>query len=135
MHDLPSRSAVAVSVPATHAHLRHLRVLAATVAADLGFAVDAIESMRVAVDEICALAMADATDDAVLSMTIESREAEITLWGRCEPVTADPEVDPIAAQLLASGSTSHSLARDGDACRFELQIERPSTEGLGTDAR
>lgn len=133
MHDLPSRSSVAVSVPATPAHLRHLRVLAATVAADLSFAVDAIESMRVAVDELCALAMADAADGAVLTMTIESRETEIALWGRCGPVTADPEVDPIAAQLLASGSTSHSLARDGDDCRFDLRIARPATEDPATE--
>lgn len=135
MHDLPSRSAVAVSVPATHAHLRHLRVLAATVAADLGFAVDAIESMRVAVDEICALAMADAADDAVLTMTMESRAEEIVLSGRCGPVTADPEIDPIAAQLLESGATSHSLTREDDDCRFDLRIERPAVQGNGSDVR
>lgn len=133
MHDLPSRSAVAVSVPATPAHLRHLRVLAATVAADLGFTVDAIESMRVAVDELCALAIADSTDDAVLTMTIESRETEIALWGRCGPVTDDPEIDPIASQLLAIGSTSHTLTRDGDDCRFDLRIERPTAADDDTD--
>ncbi|MDE0805855.1 MAG: hypothetical protein OSA99_21335 [Acidimicrobiales bacterium] len=135
MHDLPSRSAVAVSVPATHAHLRHLRVLAATVAADLGFAVDAIESMRVAVDEICALAMADATDDAILTMTMESLADEVLLTGVCGPVTADPEIDPIAAQLLESGATAHSLVREGDDCRFDLRIERPAVEGSGNDVR
>ncbi len=128
MHDLPSRSSVVVSVPATTAHLRHLRVLAATVASDVGFAVDAIESMRVAIDELCALAMADATDDAVLSLTIRPDVGGITMEGRCGPVTDDPVVDPIAAQLLAAGSTSHSLARDGDGCRFDLRVDRPPTE-------
>lgn len=90
--------------------------------------------MRVAVDELCALAMADADDTAVLTMTIESRAEGIAISGRCGPVSADPEIDPIAAQLLASGSTSHTLTRDGDDCRFELQVDRPTTEGSGPDA-
>lgn len=90
--------------------------------------------MRVAVDELCALAMADADDSAVLSMTIESRSEGVAISGRCGPVTADPEIDPIAAQLLASGATSHSLSRDGDDCRFELQVDRPTTEGPAPDA-
>lgn len=127
MHELPSRSSVAVSVPATPAHLRHLRVLAATVASDVGFAVDAIESMRVAVDELCALAMADATDEAVLELTIRPEVDAVVIDGSCGPVTDDPEIDPIAAQLLAAGSASHSLVRDGDDCRFSLRIDRPTT--------
>lgn len=125
MHVLPSRSSVVVSVPATPAHLRHLRVLAATVAADAGLAVDAIESMRVAVDEICALAMADAADDGVLTLNIRPDTDAIAIDGVCVPVTDDPFVDPIAAQLLAAGAASHSLRRDGDACHFELRIDRP----------
>ncbi|WP_436793542.1 hypothetical protein [Actinospongicola halichondriae] len=127
MHQLPSRSSVVVSVPATSAHLRHLRVLAATVAADAGFGIDAIESMRVAIDELCALAMADATDDAVLTLTIQPDVDGITMEGSCGPVTDDPVVDPIAAQLLAAGSASHSLSRDGDDCHFELRIDRPTS--------
>ncbi len=125
MHELPSKSSVVVSVPATSAHLRHLRVLAATVASDAGFAVDAIESMRVAIDELCALAMADATDDAVLTLTIRPDVDGIGMDGQCGPVTDDPVVDPIAAQLLAAGSTSHTLTRDGDDCRFGLRIDLP----------
>ncbi len=135
MHELPSRSSVVVSVPATAAHLRHLRVLAATVASDAGFAVDAIESMRVAVDEICALAMADATDDAVLTLTIRPDTDGLGIDGRCGPVTDDPEIDPIAAQLLGAGSTSHSLVRDGDDCQFDLRIDRPSPTSDDVDGR
>ena len=101
-------------------------MLAATVAADGGFAVDAIESMRVAVDEICALAMADATADAVLTVTIQPDPDGIAIEGTCGPVTDEPFIDPIAAQLLAAGAASHSLARDGDDCRFVLRIDRPS---------
>lgn len=91
--------------------------------------------MRVAVDEICALAMADASDDAVLSLTLRSDTDGLSIDGRCGPVTDDPEVDPIAAQLLDAGSTSHSLVRDGDDCKFELRIDRPSTASEDVDGR
>lgn len=83
--------------------------------------------MRVAVDELCALAMADATDEAVLSITVQPGHDGIDIEGRCGPVTDDPVVDPIAAQLLAAGATSHELARDGDDCRFTLRVDRPSS--------
>lgn len=82
--------------------------------------------MRVAVDEICALAMADATDDAVLTVTLQPDADGIDIEGSCGPVTDDPFIDPIAAQLLAAGAASHSLARQGDDCRFELRVDRPS---------
>lgn len=82
--------------------------------------------MRVAVDEVCALAMADATDDAVLSVTLTTDADGIALDGRCGPVTDDPFVDPIAAQLIEAGSASYALTRDGDDCHFELRIDRPT---------
>lgn len=127
MHELPSRSAVAVTLPATAAYLRHVRVLAATVADDLGFDVDSIEALRVAVDELCALAMADVDDGAgSLSVTMESATDGLLLSGRCGPVTADPEIDPIAEQLLRAGSTSHEMRRDGDECIFQLRASKPA---------
>lgn len=135
MHDLPSRSSVGLTVPATSAYLRHLRVVAATVADDLGFDVDAIESLRVAVDELCALAIADATPTATLSLTMEGgAEGLLTLRGRCGPVDEDPVLDPIAEQLLRAGSDTHALAREGGDCVFELTA-RPATAAAVPDGR
>lgn len=130
MHQLPSRSSIGVTVPAASAYLRHLRVVAATMADDLGFDIDSIESLRVAVDELCALAIADAADDATLSLTMTAAEqGRLVLEGRCSPVTVDPIVDPIAEQLLRAGSDSHSLSRDGDDCVFELSASAAGTNG------
>jgi hypothetical protein len=129
MHDLPSQSSVAVTIPASAAYLRHVRVLAATVADDLGFDVEAIESLRVAVDELCALAISDIADAAgTLSLVLEVDSYGLTLRGRSQPVTVDPEIDPIAEQLLSAGSTSHELRRDGNACVLELRAAR-TTDG------
>lgn len=125
MHELPSQSSVAVTIPASAAYLRHVRVLTATVADDLGFDVEAIEALRVAVDELCALAMGDvANGKASLSLVIDADADALVLEGRCGPVTSDPEIDPIAEQLLAAGATSYELRREGDECILGLRADR-----------
>ena len=125
MHDLPSQSSVAVTIPASAAYLRHVRVLTATVADDLGFDIEAIEALRVAVDELCALAMSDVDNGTgTLSLVIEAETEGLVLNGRCGPSHADPEIDPIAEQLLRAGATSYELRRDGEVCVLGLRAER-----------
>lgn len=126
MHDLPSQSSLALTVPTATVYLRHVRVLTATVADDLGFDVEAIESLRVAVDELCALAISDVEDrSGTLTLVLEADADGLVLSGRCGPVSADPEIDPIADQLIRAGSSSHELARDGDQCVFGLRASSP----------
>ena len=125
MHDLPSQSSVAVTIPASAAYLRHVRVLTATVADDLGFDIEAIEALRVAVDELCALAMSDVADGTgSLTLVIDADADALVLEGRCGPVTSEPEVDPIAEQLLAAGATSYELRREGEECILGLRADR-----------
>lgn len=126
MPDLPSRATAELTVPATTAYLRHVRILAATIADDCAFDVEAIESLRVAVDELCALAMADATDTAELTIAMTTTEDGIDLSGRCSPVTEEPMLDPIAEQLLRAGSTHHALRLEGDTVHLELRASRPT---------
>ena len=133
MHDLPSQSSVAVTIPASAAYLRHVRVLTATVADDLGFDVEAIEALRVAVDELCALAISDVEDGTgSLTLVIDADADALVLEGRCGPVTSEPEVDPIAEQLLAAGATSYELRREGEECILGLRADRRSSS---VDAR
>ncbi len=131
MAEHPPRATVELVVPATTAYLRHVRVLTATIADDCAFDIEAIESLRIAVDELCALAMADATDDAELRISITTTGAAIELEGRCAPVTDEPMLDPIAEQLLRAGSDHHALRRDGDACILELRAARPTADTAG----
>ena len=129
MPDLPSRATAKLTVPATTADLRHVRIMAATIADDCAFDVEAIESLRVAVDELCALAMADATDTAELTINITTTEGGIELDGLCAPVTDEPMLDPIAEQLLRAGSSHHALRLEGDTVHLELRAAR-STAGV-----
>lgn len=131
MPDLPSRATARLTVPATTAFLRHVRILAATIADDCAFDVEAIESLRVAVDELCALAMADATPDAELTITITTTDGSIELGGRCGPVTDEPVLDPIAEQLLRAGSSHHDLHLDGDVVLLQLRADRPTASVNG----
>lgn len=124
--DLSPSSTIEVTVPASSAFLRHLRVLAATVADDAGFDVETIESLRVAVDELCALAIADADEGATLSVRLGPSDTGVTLVGRCGPIGDDPVLDPIAEQLLAAGSSSYDLRREGDDCILSLTAQRPT---------
>jgi len=131
MPQLPSRATAQLTVPATTAYLRHVRILAATIADDCSFDVEAIESLRVAVDELCALAMADATDDAELTVSITTTGKAVELDGSCSPVTEEPVLDPIAEQLLRAGSSHHALRLEGDTVHLELRAERSSAGVAG----
>lgn len=125
MNELETRSDVQLRVPASTAFLRHVRVLAATFADDCGMDVESIESLRIAVDELCALAIGDATDGAHLEITLRSLGDAVELEGRCGPLADEPVVDPIAAQLLKAGSDHHELRMDGDHCVLQLRATRP----------
>lgn len=131
MPDLPSRATTKLTVPATAAYLRHVRILAATIADDCSFDVEAIESLRIAVDELCAIAMGDATDDAELTVSITASDVAIDLEGRCGPVTEEPVLDPIAEQLLRAGSSHHDLRREGDVVVLQLRADRPTAGVAG----
>ncbi len=127
MHELPS-SSLALTIPTSPAYLRHVRVLAATVADDLGFDVEVIESLRIAVDELCALAIGEVDDPGrTLTLVLQSGADGLALEGRCGPITADPQIDPIAEQLIRAGATSHELRRDGDECVFSLRVNAPQS--------
>ncbi len=106
MPDLPTRATTKLTVPATTAYLRHVRILAATIADDCAFDVEAIESLRIAVDELCAIAMGAATPDAELTIAITSTD--------------------IAEQLLRAGSSHHELRLDGDAVHLQLRADHPT---------
>lgn len=67
----PSGDHVELRVPASSAYLAVLRTAAAGLAARLGFTLDGIEDLRIAVDEACAMVLPLATPDASLTCRFE----------------------------------------------------------------
>jgi serine/threonine-protein kinase RsbW len=69
--DVPLRDVVTVRIPATGAYLAVLRTATAGLAARLDFTLDEIEDLRMAVDEACALLLANALAGTDLTCAFE----------------------------------------------------------------
>lgn len=65
------RDAVTVRLPATSAYLSVLRTATAGLAARLDFTLDEIEDLRIAIDEACAMLVAQADPEADLNCEFE----------------------------------------------------------------
>lgn len=70
---------VVLTVPADGAYLSVLRTAAAGLAARLHFTLDEIEDLRIAVDEACAMLLADSSADTDLSCRFEVSEDALTV--------------------------------------------------------
>jgi len=78
----PAATCVQLRLPASTAYVSLARTAAAAIAARLDYPVDRIDDLRLAVDEACALVIADAPPDSVIecefSVTGDALRAEIS---------------------------------------------------------
>jgi hypothetical protein len=90
---------ITLELPAQARHLRLARLTAAGLGADLGFGLEEVEDLRVAVDEACAVIIdgADAATRLVLRYEIEG--PALTVIGTCR-ASAPADVHPVARELL-----------------------------------
>ncbi len=75
--DRGTEDLVVLTLPASSAYLSVLRTATAGLAARLDFTLDEIEDLRIAVDEACAMLLADAAPGAELSCRFELEPALI----------------------------------------------------------
>jgi len=121
---MPTRHPVHLCAPAQASSIRLARLVAAGVAADLGFSVDDTEDLRVAVNELVAL-LVDGADDpgALLELTYRSASGEVVVEGhRAASGRADEgaTVDDLALELLRVMVDEHTFTVDSDGRRFRL---------------
>lgn len=124
-------------IPADARFLRIARLTAAAIASDLGFSLDAIEDLRIAVDEACAAVITDASPESELSLVylpaIDGRS--IAVEGTCTneggSASGPIPMHPVAAELLDLTTTSHAVWShdEGRSFRFDKVVEGP---GAGT---
>ena len=120
--------AVRLTVPAEARFLRLARLTAAGLAGDLGYSVDAIEDLRIAVDELCAAVIEDAAASASLTITYTEDDGALVVEGFCDDTAAPlPELHAVAQELLAMLADEYALTGDGDGRTFRL-VKRPTAE-------
>lgn len=130
--DLEARDVVLVTIPAEARFLRIARLAAAALASDLGFSIDDIEDLRIAVDESCAALIGDAAPGATLELRYlpapDGRSVKVE--GTCVGVPGGlvdtaVSVHPVAAELLDLTTTSHAFwsHEHGRSFRFDKRAE------------
>jgi hypothetical protein len=122
---------VHLSVPASTANLRVVRLVAASLATDLEFGVDEIEDVRVAVDELAALLLeatpgvADGSDGRRLELEmLAAEDGALEVRGSCPPpadAEGEPELHGVAAELLSLLVDDYEVGADADRWWFRLR--------------
>lgn len=124
-----SDDAVELWLPATSRHLRLARLAAAGLASDLGFSVDEIEDLRLAVDEACAVLVENAPENARLDLVYRNDDDAIVIDGRCASRDgAAPSLHAVVEAILHTTVDEYQVHHDGEANAFRL-VKRSSTRG------
>jgi serine/threonine-protein kinase RsbW len=121
------RDIVSISLPAVGAYLSLLRTATAGLAARLDFTLDDIEDLRIAVDEACAMLLAQAAPASTLDCTFELLPD--TMKVSVSVITTDglqPSRDTFAWTVLSAlaGAVDSSVDAD-NRVTIELQKQRP----------
>jgi len=104
----PDRAPVRISIPADVSYFRSVRLAVGALAAVVGFDVEAIDDLRIGVDEMCATA-AEAGDGADLVIEVRPRVGEGI---RIEVATARGTVEPDPARFEFSRRILSVVADD-----------------------
>jgi hypothetical protein len=119
---------VRLTMPATPQLLRVARLTAAGLAGRLGFSVDEIEDVKIAVDELCFALVGSKGRPGSLTLTyrLGDRELEIDGDGTFPADGVDHAFAPsdLSAQILAAVVDDHDISRDGETMRFRLVKRR-----------
>jgi serine/threonine-protein kinase RsbW len=109
-HPAPPRDIVVVTLPAAGAYLSVLRTATAGLAARLDFTLDDIEDLRIAVDEACAMLLADALPGADLRCEFELNGGEIQI-----AVTVDSSTGQVPGRDTFAWTVLSALAGEVDS--------------------
>jgi serine/threonine-protein kinase RsbW len=118
---------VRLTMPATPQLLRVARLTAAGLAGRLGFSVDEIEDVKIAVDELCFALVGSKGRPGSLTLTYRLGERELAIAGEGTfPNDSEhaPAPSELSAQILAAVVDDHEITRDGDTMRFHLRKRR-----------
>jgi serine/threonine-protein kinase RsbW len=124
--DLFREDAVRLSVPTSLEYVRIVRLNASGVATRLGFDVDEIENLRVAVDELASMVV-DAATPGRLDVEFSTNGSELRIEGAA-PVAPGTEVgiDDLSAQILKAVCDDYDLRVIDGVARFRCVRRYPA---------
>lgn len=122
----PDIDIVRIIVPAALEYMRIVRLTASGIASRLGFDVDEIENLRVAVDEL-ASTVVDASSGGELEISFATVNGQLHIDG-CVSVTPGREIalDELSTQILNAVSNEYDLRVDHDTARFACVLKIPA---------
>jgi hypothetical protein len=117
---------VRLSFPGSLEYVRVARMTMSAVAARLGFDVEEIEDLRVAVDELASVVI-EAGDGADLSLTFCELDGAFVIEGHA-PVTGEPRFDPLTNQILGVVVDEFELGSTDGVAQFKASKRPAPTE-------
>ena len=91
---------VHLAVPALSEHLRILRLVSASLAAGVGFDIDRLDDLRIAVDELCSLLIESAPPGARLHLTLCGEHGRLVAEGALHEDAPAVSIDPVSRLIL-----------------------------------
>jgi serine/threonine-protein kinase RsbW len=125
MEDQPREDVVRLSVPAALEFVRVVRLTGSGVASRLGFDVEEIENLRVALDELASMAI-EVAAGGELEITFFTTDTELHILGRAAVANGvDLGVDPLTAQILKVVIDDYELRTADGYASFSCVTRRP----------
>jgi serine/threonine-protein kinase RsbW len=112
--DAPASSKVVVNLPAQPRLVRIARLVASGLANELGFGVDRLDDVRLAVGEACGFAVQVGASEITLTYALDESSLEVTIDADLDGAGAEPEEDyaALVGQVLAVACSEHHIDRD-----------------------
>lgn len=112
-------------MPATSAYLAVLRTTAAGLAARLGFILDDVEDLRIAIDEACSMLLDIAQPDAQLTCVFDLSPTNVDIVVSVAASRTElPEADTFAWTVLSALASEVSSWVDGNDVSIMLRKKR-----------
>jgi len=120
---------IRLEVPTTPDLLRLVRVVASGLASRLGFPIDAVEDVRLAVDELCWTVASRADLTSALAVRFVILDAAFTVEARLQPAPAEAAVATLSAlsqRILDTLVEDYALLApsDGQGAGFRMRTKR-----------
>ncbi len=117
--DRENAERVRLRLPASLEYVHVLRLTTLGLASRLGFDVDDIEDLRIAVNELANVAVEDADDGGELEIVFSIRDDELRINGEVPLVShAQPQIDGLTAQILEAVCDEHAFEVVDGCARF-----------------